>query len=86
MSDGDLRDKLTTALTECSGADIEEDDLDALMPVIREALADAWDDGWGIGYRSDGYDSGTSREREFTAVRLPWIKKATTTREKDCNV
>lgn len=57
--------------------------IDQQVPAVAfwnmlDAMADA-------GLVEPGYVS-ASREREFTAVRLPWIKKATTTREKDCNV
>ena len=63
MNDDDLRDRLTAALldtrewrTSAEGG-WAADLTDVLMPVVREALGDAWDDGWGIGYRSDDYDA-----------------------------
>lgn len=54
MNDDDLRAKLTVAI--CEFFDAHEDstwdnvDLsDALMPVVREALAQAWDEGEAAG-------------------------------------
>lgn len=52
MTDDDLRDKLTQAAMDGLGIYATEGHriTMALLPVVREALADAWDDGAELGY------------------------------------